>query len=148
MRYTNLEPWLSITPKDEPLRIAKANSGGTPGNPKILWMLILRNSRARLEFSGVILITKGEYRIYSGAFGYAGRAWQIRNSPSIRFDTASITKLFTAVAILQLVDQKLLSLETSAIRATPGHAPRITIRSSSPSRNNPGRRFPLGYLSS
>ena len=68
------------------------------------------------EFSGVVLITKGETELYSGVFGYANRTWQIRNSLDIRFDTASITKLFTAVAILQLIDKNLLSLETSVIK--------------------------------
>ena len=63
------------------------------------------------EFSGVVLITKGEAEIYSGAFGYASRAWKIRNDLDIRFDTASITKLFTTTAILQLIDKKLLDLE-------------------------------------
>jgi CubicO group peptidase (beta-lactamase class C family) len=67
------------------------------------------------EFSGVVLITRGDAELYSGAFGYANRAWKIKNTLDIRFDTASITKLFTTVAILQLIDQKLLSLETSAI---------------------------------
>ena len=67
------------------------------------------------EFSGVVLITKGEKEIYSGAFGYASRSWKIKNSMDVRFDTASITKLFTTVGILQLIDQNKLSLETSAI---------------------------------
>lgn len=67
------------------------------------------------EFSGVVLLTQGEKELYSGAFGYASRSWNIKNSMDVRFDTASITKLFTTVAILQLIDQKLLSLETSAI---------------------------------
>jgi len=67
------------------------------------------------EFSGVVLITKGEAEIYSGAFGYASRTWKIRNDLDIRFDTASITKLFTTTAILQLIDKKLLAFETSAI---------------------------------
>jgi len=67
------------------------------------------------EFSGVVLITKGDTELYSGAFGYASRAWKIKNDLDIRFDTASITKLFTTAAILQLVDQDLLSLETCAI---------------------------------
>ena len=67
------------------------------------------------EFSGVVLITRGEIELYSGAFGYASRTWKIRNSLDIRFDTASITKLFTTVAVLQLIDRKLLTLETSAI---------------------------------
>lgn len=67
------------------------------------------------KFSGVVLITKGETELYSGAFGYASRTWKIRNTLDIRFDTASITKLFTAVAILQLIDKELLTFETSAI---------------------------------
>ena len=67
------------------------------------------------EFSGVVLITKGEAEIYSGAFGYASRTWKIKNDLDIRFDTASITKLFTTAAILQLIDKKLLTFDTSAI---------------------------------
>ena len=67
------------------------------------------------EFSGVVLITRGDTELYSGAFGYASRAWKIKNTLDIRFDTASITKLFTTVAILQLIDQKRFSPETSAI---------------------------------
>jgi len=70
---------------------------------------------SKQEFSGVVLITKGETELYSGAFGYASRAWKIKNDLDIRFDTASITKLFTTAAILQLIDQSLLSLYTSAI---------------------------------
>jgi len=75
-----------------------------------------RDFEEKDEFSGVVLITRGDAELYSGAFGYASRAWKIKNTLDVRFDTASITKLFTTVAILQLVDQKLLSLETSAIR--------------------------------
>ncbi len=67
------------------------------------------------KFSGVVLITQGEREIFSGAFGYASRAWKIRNTLDMRFDTASITKLFTTVAILQLIDKGLLTLETRPI---------------------------------
>jgi len=67
------------------------------------------------EFSGVVLITRGESDLYSGAFGYASRGWKIKNTLDTRFDTASITKLFTTMAVLQLIEQKLLAFETSAI---------------------------------
>ncbi len=67
---------------------------------------------AENEFSGVVLITRRNAILYSGAFGYASRAWNIRNTLDIRFDTASITKLFTAAAILQLIDQKQMAFET------------------------------------
>ena len=67
------------------------------------------------KFSGVVLITRGKTTLYSGEFGYASRTWNIRNTSDMRFDTASITKLFTTVAILQLIDKKLIALETPVI---------------------------------
>jgi CubicO group peptidase (beta-lactamase class C family) len=66
-------------------------------------------------FSGVVRITQGEHELYAGAFGYASRPWRIPNALDIRFDTASITKLFTSVATLQLIDQGQISLETGII---------------------------------
>lgn len=64
------------------------------------------------EFSGVVLITQGDTPLYARAYGYASRSWQVPNTLETRFDTASITKLFTSVATLQLVDQGLLALDT------------------------------------
>jgi CubicO group peptidase (beta-lactamase class C family) len=66
-------------------------------------------------FSGVVLITQGESCLYSGTFGYASRTWQVRNTLHTRFDTASITKLFTSVATLQLIDQGQFGFETLVI---------------------------------
>ena len=63
-------------------------------------------------YSGVILITRGQSRLYAGAYGYANRPWKIRNTLDVRFDTASITKLFTSVATLQLIDKGLLAFDT------------------------------------
>ena len=61
------------------------------------------------------MLTRGDEAIYSAAFGYANRGWKIRNSLNTRFDTASITKLITAVAALQLIDQGKFSLDTGVI---------------------------------
>ena len=66
-------------------------------------------------FSGAVLITQGVSRLYAGAFGYASRPWKIANTLGTRFDTASITKLFTSIATLQLVDQGLFVLDTGVI---------------------------------
>lgn len=74
--------------------------------------LYFHELEAEDKFSGVVLITRGKTTLYSGAFAYASRTWKIRNTSDIRFDTASITKLFTTVAILQLIDRKLLTFET------------------------------------
>ena len=66
-------------------------------------------------FSGVVLITQGGSCLYSGAFGYASRPWKVKNTMHTRFDTASITKLFTAVAALQLIDRGQFDFETRVI---------------------------------
>jgi CubicO group peptidase (beta-lactamase class C family) len=74
-----------------------------------------RDLEARDAFSGVVLITQGKSSLYAAAYGYASRQWKIRNTMEMRFDTASITKLFTSVAILQLIDQGALAFETGVI---------------------------------
>ena len=67
------------------------------------------------RFSGVVLITQGDSELFGAAYGYASRPWKIRNSLDMRFDTASITKLFTSVATMQLIDQGLLGFDTGVV---------------------------------
>jgi CubicO group peptidase (beta-lactamase class C family) len=67
------------------------------------------------RFSGAVLITRGGSQLYAAAYGYASRAWKVRNGLDVRFDTASITKLFTSVATLQLIDRGALALDTGAV---------------------------------
>src|ERR1700730_3194015 len=62
-------------------------------------------------FSGVVLLTQGSSPLFAGAYGYARRSWKVPNTLTTRFDTASVTKLFTAVASLQLIDRGLLSFD-------------------------------------
>lgn len=62
------------------------------------------------DFSGAGWIKKGDELIFGGAYGWAHRGYKVPNQINTMFDTASITKLFTATAILQLVDQGKLSL--------------------------------------
>src|SRR6266480_7455526 len=66
-------------------------------------------------FSGVVLITQGRSQLFAGAYGYASRSWNVPNTLTTRFDTASVTKLFTAVATLQLIERGLLAFDTSVI---------------------------------
>ena len=75
----------------------------------------LRDLEASDAFSGVVRVTVGEDERFAGAYGFASRAWGVRNTLDMRFDTASITKLFTAVATLQQVDAGAFGLETSAV---------------------------------
>jgi CubicO group peptidase (beta-lactamase class C family) len=64
-------------------------------------------------FAGVVDIRRSAEVLYAGAHGLASPRWGVANTLATRFDTASITKLFTAVAVLQLVGQGRLALDDS-----------------------------------
>lgn len=68
-------------------------------------------------FSGVALITQGSAQVFAGVYGYASRAFKVPNTLATRFDTASVTKLFTAVATLQLIERGLLAFDMPVIEA-------------------------------
>ncbi|MFF2015790.1 serine hydrolase domain-containing protein [Paenibacillus sp. NPDC058177] len=62
------------------------------------------------HFAGAALIKGRGHTLFARAYGFAHRGFKIPNTISTMFDTASVTKLFTAVAILQLVEQGRLGL--------------------------------------
>ncbi|HPG76687.1 MAG TPA: serine hydrolase domain-containing protein [Rhodoglobus sp.] len=68
---------------------------------------------AEQQFSGVVLVRRGPTTVYEAANGVATPRWGIPNTLDTRFDTASITKLFTSAAVLHLVGKGELDLETS-----------------------------------
>lgn len=74
---------------------------------------ILRNPAVTGEFSGTILIAQADDVLIEESFGIASRRWQISASNETRFDIASVTKLFTSVAVLQQVELGRLSLEST-----------------------------------
>jgi CubicO group peptidase (beta-lactamase class C family) len=76
---------------------------------------LLRELEAADRFSGVVGVEQGDEKLLLEAFGYASRTWSIPTTVDTRFDTASITKLFTAVATLQLVEHGAFALDTSVI---------------------------------
>jgi CubicO group peptidase (beta-lactamase class C family) len=68
---------------------------------------------ADTEFSGVVLVRKENTTVFEAATGLATQRWGVPNTLDTRFDTASITKLFTSVAVLQQVGAGRLDLERS-----------------------------------
>lgn len=66
-------------------------------------------------FSGACMVKTENEILFSGAYGYANRAFKIPNTIDTKFDTASITKTFTAVAILQLIEKGLLKLNNNIV---------------------------------
>ena len=56
------------------------------------------------EFAGAVLVAKDDNVLFSQAFGLADREEGIPNTIQTRFRIGSMNKMFTAVAILQLVE--------------------------------------------
>ena len=57
------------------------------------------------DFSGSALVMRQDDILFERQQGYANRAEQIEHQTSTRFGIASGCKLFTAIAICQLVEQ-------------------------------------------
>ncbi|ASK60769.1 penicillin-binding protein [Virgibacillus phasianinus] len=72
----------------------------------------IENAAMDTDFSGTVYMKKGNNVIHQSAYGYANRAERIANNVDTRFGVASGCKLFTAIAICQLVEQGRLSFHT------------------------------------
>jgi CubicO group peptidase (beta-lactamase class C family) len=73
---------------------------------------IIAKTQEKSKFSGAVLVQKGKEWIAEIGNGFANRSEQIKNTPFTRFGIASGCKLFTAIAICQLVEKGTLSFET------------------------------------
>ena len=63
------------------------------------------------DFSGTVLVSKNDSVLFKKAYGFADYEWKVKNVIDSKFSLASVSKQFTAVAILQLAENKKLSLE-------------------------------------
>ena len=64
-------------------------------------------------FSGTVLAAKDGKILFQKAYGLADREWNVANTLDTKFRLGSITKQFTAAAILQLAEQGKLSIDDS-----------------------------------
>ena len=79
--------------------------------------------------NGNVLVAENGSVIYKKSFGFADFKNKIPNSVSSRFNIASISKTFTAVAVLQLKEKGKLKLDDSVKKYLPEFPyPVITIR--------------------
>lgn len=72
---------------------------------------VFSNAAADRKFSGNVLVVRNGLAIYEKSFGIADKGRQIPNTSGSRFSVASVSKPFTAVAVLKLVEQRKLRLE-------------------------------------
>ncbi|HEX7838901.1 MAG TPA: serine hydrolase domain-containing protein, partial [Kofleriaceae bacterium] len=73
------------------------------------------------RFSGAVLIARGGVPIFAGAYGLADRERKIPNKLDTRFRIGSMNKMFTATAILQLVQAGKLATSDTLAKILPDY---------------------------
>ena len=63
------------------------------------------------NFSGAVLLARNDKILLRKAYGLASRRFDVPNNVDTKFNLGSMNKMFTAVAVLQLVQQGKLSLD-------------------------------------
>ena len=72
---------------------------------------IIRQSADREEFSGSVLVARGDQILLDQGYGLANREWNIPNDGETKFRLASVSKQFTAVAVMLLNERGLVDLD-------------------------------------
>jgi len=80
---------------------------------------MLNNAYAKGEFSGVVLAANNDRIIYKGAVGQANRQWNVINEISTKFRICSVTKQFTAMLVMQLVEAGKINLDSTVADYLP-----------------------------
>ncbi len=79
----------------------------------------VRKLAAADVFSGAVLLARNDRVLYRKAFGQANKDFDARNDIDTKFNLGSMNKMFTAVAIAQLVEQGKLSFCDSLSKFLP-----------------------------
>jgi len=67
-------------------------------------------------FTGAVLIVKNDKVLLRAGYGMANREWHIPNGPNVKYRIGSISKQFTAVCILKLMEEGKLKLNDKLSR--------------------------------
>lgn len=98
-------------------------------NPTDYLSRYLDEAAGHQDFEGNVLIAQDGGVVFKKSYGYQNEAQQIPLTDSTQFPLASISKTFTAVAILQLRDKGRLKLDDHFVKYFPDFPyPAITIR--------------------
>lgn len=149
-----LAPALSGTPLSDPFEtpVARHPVADTLGDRLRRTLTPWLEEQAKLgKFSGVVLVARDGRPIYSSAWGLANRARGIPNTIETRFNLGSMNKMWTAVAIAQLVERGAVDLDAPVGRyvpdlPNPAIRERVTIRHLLSHTSGMGSYFRNGFL--
>lgn len=82
---------------------------------------------AQDKFSGDVLVAKGDIPILQISSGLANKESQVANTSETKFNLGSMNKMFTAVAIAQLIEKGLLAFDDPVGKLLPDY-PNETVR--------------------
>lgn len=82
---------------------------------------IAKVKKSLLNYSGSVLISYKDNIIYADGFQYADKTKKIKNTMNTTFEIGSVTKQFTAAAILQLRDKRKLSVYDTLDKYFPNY---------------------------
>ena len=71
------------------------------------------------QFMGAVIVARGETVIFSKGYGSANLEWDVANTPDTKFRIGSVTKQFTAAAILLLEERGKLSIQDPVKKHLP-----------------------------
>jgi CubicO group peptidase (beta-lactamase class C family) len=80
---------------------------------------IVQTFVANKQFMGAVLVARGDEVLLSKGYGSANLEWDIPNTSTTRFRLASVTKQFTAAAILILEERGKLKVEDTIKKHLP-----------------------------
>ena len=75
------------------------------------------------KFSGVMLVAKQDTILFEKSCGLASRSFNVKNNLSTKFNLASVGKVFTSIAIAQLVQQQIITLDMPIYKIIPDWLP-------------------------
>jgi CubicO group peptidase (beta-lactamase class C family) len=81
----------------------------------------LQQAAASETFSGAVLFARNDQPIFMKAYGLANRATNTPNNTETKFNLGSMNKMFTAVAIAQLVEKGKLSFSDTVAHLLPDY---------------------------
>lgn len=80
-------------------------------------------------FNGNVLVAKNGEITFMGSYGYSNQNTKEKLNITMPFQLASVSKMFTAIAILQLYEKQQLSIDDAVVKFIPEFPyPNITIR--------------------
>jgi len=125
-----------LGPGAPPEPFPEAQSISPPKNEKELASAIKQLATqlaASGRFSGSILMSAGDDTLVNDAWGEADREHKVSNTPETAYDVGSIGKLFTQIAVLQLLEKGKLALDDPFGKYLPDYpertiAGKVTLR--------------------